>query len=64
MSYIITSVSAHSRPVQVERSPGHPPIVRYSADMDPGTVLRHAMHDLDNDEAVELARALGMLEGA
>jgi hypothetical protein len=32
--------------------------------MDPGTVLRHAMHDLDNDEAVELARALGMLEGA
>ena len=60
MSYIITSVSAHSRPVQVERSPGHPPIVRYSADMDPGTVLRHAMAELSDDETIVLARALGM----
>jgi hypothetical protein len=64
VSHIITSASAHPQPVRVERSPGHPPIVRYSTDMDPGTVLRHAMHDLDNDEAVELARALGMLESA
>jgi hypothetical protein len=39
-------------------------ITSVSAHLDPGTVLRHAMHDLDNDEAVELARALGMLASA
>jgi len=61
MSRIITVAAAHPRPVQVERSPGHPPIIRYSTAMDPGTVLRHAIADLDNDEIIALARALGML---
>jgi hypothetical protein len=61
MARIITSASADLRPVKVERSPGHPPVVRYSTAMDPGTVLRHAMANLDTDETIELARALGML---
>lgn len=64
MARIITVAAAHPAPVKVERSPGHPPVVRYSTGMEPDTVLRQAMRDLDNDEAVELARALGMLESA
>ena len=64
MARIITVTAAHPHPVQVERSPGHPPIVRYSTAMEPGTVLRQAMHDLDNDEAIALAQALGLCASA
>jgi hypothetical protein len=60
MARIITSATAHLRPVQVERSPGHPPIVRYSTAMSPGTVLCHAMAALSDDETIALARALGL----
>jgi hypothetical protein len=64
MARIITSATAYLRPVQVERSPGHPTIVRYSTAMEPSTVLRQAMGDLDNDEAIALARILGMVGSA
>jgi hypothetical protein len=60
MARIITVAAAHPRPIQVERSPGCPPVVRYSTSTDPGTVLRGAMANLDNDEVIALAEALGL----
>jgi hypothetical protein len=58
--HVITSACVHLRPVSVERIPGHPPVVRYSTAMQPGTVLCHAMRELSDDETLALAEALGM----
>jgi hypothetical protein len=60
MSRMITSATAHPRPIQIERTPGHPPVNRYSTAMEPGHVLRAATAGLSDDETIALARALGV----
>lgn len=60
MTWVITSATAHLRPVRVERSPGLPVVVRYSIEMQAELVFRQALPDLSDDEAAILAEMLGL----
>lgn len=55
---VITVADAHLRPVRVMRSAGHPTVVRYSTAFPPRYVLRQAIPELSNEEALELASQL------